>query len=113
MKLTDTKVAKAKPGKHGDGRNLWLIVSPSGAKRWEFRYTIEGKSREMSLGPADLMDVDQARGRALELRRAIRDGLDPLAVRNQQMKRRAVTLCGDSGVHGRSAQAGRCSGARS
>ena len=92
MKLTDTKVAKAKPGKLGDGRNLWLIVSPSGAKRWEFRYTVEGKSREMSLGPVDLLDLDSARVRALELRRAIRDGLDPLAVRNQSKKKPAVTF---------------------
>jgi integrase len=92
MKLTDTKIAKAKPGKHGDGRNLWLIVSPSGAKRWEFRYTIGGKSREMSLGPADLLDLDSARVRALELRKAIRDGMDPLTVRNQARKRRAVTF---------------------
>lgn len=92
MKLTDTKVAKAKPGKHGDGRNLWLIVSPSGAKRWEFRYTIGGKSREMSLGPVDLLGLDGARDRAIELRRALRDGLDPLTVRNQSKKRRAVTF---------------------
>jgi integrase len=92
MKLTDTKVAKAKPGKHGDGRNLWLIVSPSGAKRWEFRYTVGGKSREMSLGPVDLLDLDGARDQALELRKALRDGMDPLAVRNQAKKRRAVTF---------------------
>jgi integrase len=92
MKLTETKVAKAKPGKHGDGRNLWLIVSPSGSKRWEFRYTIGGKSREMSLGAADLMSLDEARDRALELRRAIRDGLDPIAIRSQEKKRRVTTF---------------------
>jgi integrase len=92
MKLTDTKIAKAKPGKHGDGRNLWLIVTPTGAKRWEFRYTLDGKSREMSLGPADLLDLDSARVRALELRKAIREGLDPLSVRSQVKKCRAITF---------------------
>jgi integrase len=92
MRLTDTKVAKAKPGKHGDGRNLWLIVSPSGARRWEFRYTVEGKSREMSLGPADLLSIDEARIKALELRKAIREGMDPLAVRSHSKKKRAVTF---------------------
>ena len=92
MKLTDTKVAKAKPGKHGDGRNLWLIVSPTGAKRWEFRYTLDGKSREMSLGPADLLCLDDARDKALELRKAIRNGMDPLAVRNQSKTRRKTTF---------------------
>lgn len=92
MKLTDTKVAKAKPGKHGDGRNLWLIVSPTGAKRWEFRYTLDGKSREMSLGPVDLLCLDDARDKALELRKAIRNGTDPLTVRSQSKTRRKITF---------------------
>ena len=47
------RLRNKRPGKYGDGNNLWLVVGPTGRERWEFRFTISGKSREMSLGAFD------------------------------------------------------------
>lgn len=54
-KLTDQAIRKLKadPDKRverhvGDG--LYLVIQPSGAKSWAFRYRIDGKSRKLTLG---------------------------------------------------------------
>ena len=58
------KLRTKKPGKYGDGNNLWLIVGPTGRERWELRFTFGGKSREMSLGPVDLIGNARLRPRS-------------------------------------------------
>jgi integrase len=91
-KLTVKKVQSlTKPGKYGDGRNLWLIIGPTGRKRWEFRYTIGGRSREMGLGPLEFMTLDEARDRAFELRKVVKRALDPLDAKEEK-KPRATTF---------------------
>ena len=49
--LTARTVAGLKdPGRYADGGNLYLRVSPTGAKRWTFLYTIgTKKNRELGL----------------------------------------------------------------
>jgi Beta-amyloid precursor protein C-terminus len=42
MPLTTLKVKNAKPGRHGDGRGLCLVVKPSGAKQWVLRMQRNG-----------------------------------------------------------------------
>jgi hypothetical protein len=49
-KLTARQVATAKPGRHGDGAGLWLVVSDSGAKKWVFRFTFGGKVTDRPTG---------------------------------------------------------------
>ena len=53
-KLTAGDIRDAMPGRHGDGRGLWLEVDPPGGrdapKRWVFRFMLQGHSREMGLG---------------------------------------------------------------
>lgn len=91
MKLTATKIkGLTKPGKYGDGRNLWLIVGATGRKRWEFRYSIDGRSREMGLGSLDLMKLDEARDRAIELRKSVKRGVDPTADKGERKPRAAT-----------------------
>src|SRR5437016_4328048 len=47
-RLTALKVRTAKPGKHGDGGNLYLLVSQTGSRKWVLRFRLRGqKSREM------------------------------------------------------------------
>ncbi len=41
-KLSPHKVATAGPGKYEDGSGLRLVVSPSGSRKWVFRFTING-----------------------------------------------------------------------
>lgn len=91
MKLTKAKIAAAKPAspsaksgkprnaRYGDGRGLWLVVGPNGRKTWAFAYSINKRHRTMGLGSIDFMDLDEARDKALELRRLVKRGIDPLA----------------------------------
>ena len=50
--ISAAKVAKARPGRYGDGGGLYLLVRSPEAKFWVFRYVRGGRMREMGLGPA-------------------------------------------------------------
>ncbi|WP_342108703.1 Arm DNA-binding domain-containing protein [Methylobacterium sp. SI9] len=49
-KLTVRTVQTAGAGRFGDGDGLYLIVDPSGARRWIFLFRCTGKQRAMGLG---------------------------------------------------------------
>jgi len=77
-KLTAAQVRHAKPGRHGDGRGLYLQVI-GGSKTWVLRYEHRKRERWMGLGSAEFVSLAQARERAFELRRQLKDqGIDPL-----------------------------------
>jgi integrase len=81
-RLKALTVSKAtKPGKYCDGLNLYLVVSPAGAKSWIFRYRRQGRLRDMGLGPTHTVSLAQARALSLEYRRLRLEGLDPLEIR--------------------------------
>lgn len=69
------------PGFYGDGHGLYLKVDPSGAKRWIHRIVIQGKRRDIGLGPASLVTLSEAREMALENRKSARAGNDPIAAK--------------------------------
>jgi integrase len=82
MGLTVKRIERAsKPGRYGDGGNLFLQVSPSGTKSWLFRYTINGKERWMGLGPYPTFSLPEARERARRAKQMLVDGIDPLEQR--------------------------------
>lgn len=84
-KLTALKATKLKkPGRYGDGGGLWLQVSGLGAKSWLFRYTIRGKARQMGLGPLNTVTLAEARDAALNARRALHSGIDPINARREE-----------------------------
>lgn len=83
-KLTARTVATAKPGRHGDGGGLWLIVSETGAKRWAYRFTIAGKVSELGLGSADDVSLAVARDMAAEARKLAKAGKSPVDARREQ-----------------------------
>ena len=56
------------PGRYGDGDNLYLIVDPSGSRRWAFIYRWKGKRREMGLGGVAKVGLAEARAAAAEAR---------------------------------------------
>ena len=75
-----------KPGRHSDGGNLYLSISPDGTrKRWVFLYTLAGKQREMGLGAAGAKAVSlkEVRVKARSLRELVAEGIDPLAEREK------------------------------
>jgi integrase len=73
-----------KPGCYADGGNLYLQVSPGGAKSWLFRYRLNGRSREMGLGPLHSIDIDAARQTARAHRTKLLSGIDPIDSRNAE-----------------------------
>lgn len=84
-RLSPVKVAKAsKPGMYADGAGLYLHVGPTGGKSWIYRFMLEGKAREMGLGPLHTIGLADARQLALEARKQRLAGVDPLAARKAQ-----------------------------
>ena len=82
-KLTALAVTrKKKPGHYGDGGGLWLQISRSGTKSWVFRYTLNGKSREMGLGAVHTVSLAEAREAAQDKRKLVHEGTDPIEARN-------------------------------
>jgi integrase len=75
-------------GYHLCAPNLYLQVSRGGTKSWLFRFKspVTAKQREMGLGPLDLVSLAQARQTAIDLRRQLLNGKDPLADREQQKR---------------------------
>ena len=84
-KLTKKLIENLGAGRHGDGSGLYLVVDPSGARRWIVRVTVKGQKNrkgaplrtDFGLGGADIITLNQARERALEYRRMAKTGLNP------------------------------------
>ena len=58
---------------------LFLRVTASGHKSWGLDYRVNGKRRRTMIGPWPSVEIDEARERAEDLKRHVRDGLDPSA----------------------------------
>jgi hypothetical protein len=81
--LTARKVQTAKPGKYSDGGNLYLIVSPSGSRKWVLRFTWRGSAKEMGLGSASVVPLADAREKAAAACRKLAQGLNPIEDRKR------------------------------
>ena len=74
-----------------DGGGLYLQVSPTGAKSWIFRYTRNGKAREMGLGSLRVAGLADARRKAADARRLLADGIDPIDAKTVKRQMDALT----------------------
>lgn len=83
MLLSAQKVKAAKPGRHGDGRGLFLYVKASGTRSWMLRYQVQGRRRDLGLGAYPDVTLAIARERAAEARQLIANGEDPIAKKQQ------------------------------
>ena len=95
MALTLLKVRNAKPGRHADGKGLYLFVKPSGARSWVLRIQSVGRRRDLGLGSVLLdrrtaivdvplgvmreLTLAEAREKAALGRTLVKAGLDPSA----------------------------------
>jgi integrase len=72
--------ALKEPGRYPDRevRNLYLYVSKSGSKTWQFIYKHHGRQREAGFGNFKDVPLKAARERAIESRRLLADGKDPI-----------------------------------
>src|SRR4051794_409995 len=91
MMLTDRAVKTAPPGRHGDDtvRGLMLVVKPNGSRSWLLRYQLSGRRRDMGLGPYPEITLARAREKALQARRLVKEGIDPL---NQRRRPKGLTF---------------------
>ncbi len=108
-------VKNAKPGRHADGKGLYLLVKPKpgkldegGAKSWLLRVQVDGKRRDIGLGSfiearknsltdtsatisipllhRKMLTLGEAREKAALLRAAAKAGLDPVAERDKERR---------------------------
>lgn len=94
-----------KPGRHGDGEGLCLLVKPTGARTWVLRIQVDGRRRDVGLGTvrvdalgerSPLLEVpilqrsaltlSEAREKARLLRALAKSGLDPVAERDRDRR---------------------------
>ena len=84
QRLSALQVSKlTKPGLYGDGGGLTLQITATGAKSWLLRYMVAGKPFGMGLGPTHTVSLAEARQKALEARKLLLDGINPLAAKKQ------------------------------
>lgn len=72
------------PGKTNDGDGLYFQVSKGGTTSWIFRYKLDGRSREMGLGPYPTVTLSEARQLAAHQRKILTTGADPLTTREAE-----------------------------
>jgi hypothetical protein len=75
-----------KPGLYSDRggcRCLYLRGYENLNKRWVARLVIKGERRDLGLGSYELVNLDEAREKALALRKTARNGGDPVADRRK------------------------------
>jgi integrase len=91
-RLSPLFVARSKDvGLHCDGGGLYLKITLSGSRSWIFRYRLNGnKLRDMGLGSVATVSLLEARQQATELRKALRQGIDPINQREDTLRAKAV-----------------------
>lgn len=72
--LTALQVKNAGPGRHADGRGLYLLVRESGSRSWVLRCQVDGKRQDLGLGPVSKLSLAEARAEAAALRIRIQNG---------------------------------------
>jgi integrase len=83
-KLTPKFVkALSEPGSYGDGRGLLLRVSAQLRKSWVFRYMINGRRHDLSLGSYPSVSLREARLAADRYRLEISRGINPVEERRK------------------------------
>jgi hypothetical protein len=90
MALTIREIDTAKPTikqyKLADSKGLCLLVVPSGAKLWRWRYRFEGKEKMMAFGEYPEVGLKEARELHSEARKQWSAGIDPMAERKAEVE---------------------------
>ncbi|MDP2786212.1 MAG: tyrosine-type recombinase/integrase [Sulfurimicrobium sp.] len=77
---------------YGDGGGLTLQITATGAKSWLLRYMVAGKPFGMGLGPTHTVSLAEARQKALDARKLLIDGINPLAAKKQNQIAAALAV---------------------
>ena len=71
------------PGTYADGGGLSLIITDTGAKKWELRIAIGGRRRQLGLGIYPVVSLEDARSKATQIRLSVAEGRDVVSERRQ------------------------------
>lgn len=85
--LNETKVKTAKPKEKAykitDSHGLYIEIKPTGLKVWRYRYRIDGKETNYTIGEYPAIGLAEARKRHQDARQMVRDGISPVQARVQ------------------------------
>jgi integrase len=88
--LTARQAQTKGAGLYADGGGLYLRVTPTDARMWLYRFQMAGRRRDMGLGAADLYSLAEARQKALEARKLVAEGIDPIEARREGRSAKAL-----------------------
>ena len=89
-KLTQAALRRLikKTGRHSDGGGLYFRVIGEGKAYFVYRYRVDGREREKSLGPYPELSLAEAREKHAALRKSVVvDRADPLAEKHAAARR--------------------------
>jgi integrase len=94
-RLTAAALRRTGRGLHFDGGGLALQITPARdgdgfSRSWIFRWTRGGKTRSMGLGSIITVSLAEAREAALQCRKKLHSGIDPLEARNAERSTKAA-----------------------
>jgi hypothetical protein len=72
--------------KVSDGHGLYLLVEPTGKKRWRMTFRLMGKQNTASFGAYPEISLADARQLCADARRLIAIGIDPVKHKQEQRK---------------------------
>ena len=88
--LTDTKIKNLQPKDKlyrlfdGQGYGLYLEVLPNGSKKWRQKYRNDGRYKCITLGTYPETSLKDARSKAIDQKRLLESGKDPLVERHKE-----------------------------
>lgn len=94
-KLRVLGIKAAAPGKHYDGRGLYLDVQPSGARYWRMKYRFAGREKLLAFGVFPEVSLAEARRRRDDARTILRDGRDPAELRAAEKQAKQIASNAD------------------
>ena len=83
VKTIEALKPRERPFKVADSGGLHLLVSPTGARLWRWKYRIGGREKQLAFGQFPEISLAVARELRDDAKRALRDGRDP-GERNQR-----------------------------
>lgn len=96
IELKDLQVRRlTQHGRHpvgGTPPGLHLNITESGARSWIFRVTVGRNRRHIGLGPYPEVSLAEARQKALDMKRSIASGSDPVEERRAQREALAAAV---------------------
>jgi integrase len=90
LALTIKEIENAKPMakkyKMADGGGLCLLVAPSGAKLWVWRYRFDGSEKNMHFGEYPLVTLKDCRELHFAAKKLLSTGINPMAERKAEVE---------------------------